>query len=123
MIKLPDYHKSLDVLHYGCEEPRAYFIPYQDDETAALARSESRYFHSLCGEWDFRYYADCTALEENFDTEKIVERFVRADASRTTEGSGLGLNIAESLVELQGGSMRLTVDGDLFKVTLMFPQV
>ena len=59
----------------------------------------------------------------NVDAEELMERFVRGDASRNTEGSGLGLNIARSLVELQGGSMQLTVDGDLFKVTLMFPQV
>ena len=46
-----------------------------------------------------------------------MERFVRGDSSRTstTEGSGLGLNIAKSLTELQGGRFRLTVDGDLFK--------
>ena len=59
----------------------------------------------------------------NVDAEELMERFVRGDASRNTEGSGLGLNIARSLVELQGGKMHLTVDGDLFKVTLMFPQV
>ena len=52
-----------------------------------------------------------------------MERFVRGDTSRNTEGSGLGLNIAKSLVELQGGKMHLTVDGDLFKVTLSFPLV
>ena len=59
----------------------------------------------------------------NVDAEELMERFVRGDTSRNTEGSGLGLNIAKSLVELQGGSMQLTVDGDLFKVTLMFPMV
>ena len=59
----------------------------------------------------------------NVDAEELMERFVRGDASRNTEGSGLGLNIAQSLVELQGGSMQLTVDGDLFKVTLTFPLV
>ncbi len=55
--------------------------------------------------------------------EELTERFVRGDASRTTEGNGLGLSIAQSLTELQGGSMRLTVDGDLFKVTLKFPKI
>ena len=50
-----------------------------------------------------------------------ADRFVRGDASRNTEGSGLGLNIARSLVELQKGQMHLMVDGDLFKVTLVFP--
>lgn len=50
-----------------------------------------------------------------------MERFVRGDTARSTEGSGLGLNIARSLVELQGGKMQLTVDGDLFKAELEFP--
>ena len=57
----------------------------------------------------------------NVNAEELMERFVRGDASRNTEGSGLGLNIARSLAELQGGQMHLTVDGDLFKVTLIFP--
>ena len=59
--------------------------------------------------------------ELNVDAEELLERFVRGDASRNTEGSGLGLNIAKSLVELQGGQMHLTVDGDLFKVTIVLP--
>ena len=53
--------------------------------------------------------------------EELMERFVRGDASRNTEGSGLGLNIAKSLMELQKGQLKLLVDGDLFKVTLVFP--
>ena len=58
----------------------------------------------------------------NVDPRELTERFVRGDASRNTEGSGLGLNIAKSLMELQKGSLELTVDGDLFKVTLKFPK-
>ena len=57
----------------------------------------------------------------NVGTDELMERFVRGDVSRNTEGSGLGLNIAKSLVELQKGQMHLMVDGDLFKVTLVFP--
>lgn len=57
----------------------------------------------------------------NVNSDELMERFVRGDASRNTEGSGLGLNIAKSLVELQKGQMHLMVDGDLFKVTLIFP--
>ena len=57
----------------------------------------------------------------NVAPDELLERFVRGDASRNTEGSGLGLNIAKSLVELQGGQMHLMVDGDLFKVTLVLP--
>ena len=52
-----------------------------------------------------------------------MERFVRGDKSRNTEGSGLGLSIARSLTELQKGEMRIEVDGDLFKVTLTFDAV
>ena len=59
--------------------------------------------------------------ELNVSAEDLMERFVRGDASRNTEGSGLGLNIAKSLMELQGGKLELLVDGDLFKVTLIFP--
>ncbi len=58
--------------------------------------------------------------ELNVPAEELMERFVRGDISRNTEGSGLGLNIAQSLMEAQGGSLRLYVDGDLFKVTLRF---
>ncbi len=59
--------------------------------------------------------------ELNVSADELTERFVRGDASRNTEGSGLGLNIAKSLMELQKGTLELTVDGDLFKVTLAFP--
>ena len=54
----------------------------------------------------------------NISAEELMERFVRGDESRNSEGNGLGLNIARSLMEVQGGSLDLTVDGDLFKVTL-----
>ncbi len=57
----------------------------------------------------------------NTNAEELMERFVRGDASRNTEGSGLGLNIAKSLMEVQHGKLQLLVDGDLFKVTLIFP--
>lgn len=56
----------------------------------------------------------------NISGEELMERFVRGDSSRNTEGSGLGLSIAQSLMELMGGSLELYVDGDLFKVTLKF---
>ena len=56
----------------------------------------------------------------NISAEELMERFVRGDASRTTEGSGLGLSIAKSLTELNHGTLELTVDGDLFKATLTF---
>lgn len=59
-------------------------------------------------------------LEKSGD--ELMERFVRGDASRRAEGSGLGLSIAQSLTELQGGSFRLEIDGDLFKAIVSFPQ-
>ena len=59
----------------------------------------------------------------NVSSEELMERFVRGDASRNTEGSGLGLNIAKSLMDLQHGQLQLLVDGDLFKATLIFPAV
>ncbi len=55
--------------------------------------------------------------------DELTERFVRGDSSRNTEGSGLGLSIANSLTELQKGKMTLVVDGDLFKVQLTFDEV
>jgi len=58
--------------------------------------------------------------EINIDGEMLSERFVRGDKSRNTEGSGLGLAIAKSFTELQGGTLEIIVDGDLFKVVIVF---
>ena len=54
----------------------------------------------------------------NITADELMQRFVRGDKSRSTEGSGLGISIAQNLVELQGGEFRLKLDGDLFKVEL-----
>ena len=59
----------------------------------------------------------------NISADELMERFVRGDASRHTEGSGLGLSIAKSLTELQYGSFAIAIDGDLFKATLTFPKI
>lgn len=59
----------------------------------------------------------------NISAEELTERFIRGDVSRSTEGSGLGLSIARSLTELQGGKFELYLDGDLFKVTIEFAVV
>ena len=59
--------------------------------------------------------------EMDFDAAEITERFVRGDAARTTEGSGLGLAIAKSYVMACGGTLAVDVDGDLFKVRIIFP--
>ncbi|WP_349672375.1 HAMP domain-containing sensor histidine kinase [Lacrimispora sp.] len=82
-----------------------------------------------------RVYADITKEEENIlftiknisenplniRPDELTERFVRGDVARTTEGSGLGISIAKSLTELQGGQFQLYIDGDLFKATVAFP--
>ena len=54
----------------------------------------------------------------NFSADELMERFVRGDVSRTTEGSGLGLSIARSIMERQNGELKITLDGDLFKVEM-----
>ena len=61
-----------------------------------------------------------SASELNIAPEDLTERFVRGDASRNTEGSGLGLTIAKSFIELQKGKMKLEIDGDLFKVNIFW---
>ena len=57
------------------------------------------------------------------EADELMGRFVRGDRSRSTEGSGLGLSIAKSLTELQGGTFTVSLDGDLFRVTVCFPIV
>ena len=70
--------------------------------------------------------SECTALPQeyqqplNITADELTERFIRGDVSRNTEGSGLGLSIAKDLVQLQGGTFNLYLDGDLFKVTIEF---
>ncbi|MBQ2880035.1 MAG: sensor histidine kinase, partial [Anaerotignum sp.] len=57
----------------------------------------------------------------NIPVDELMERFVRGDSSRHTEGSGLGLNIAQSLIKLQKGRFTLDIDGDMFKAILKLP--
>lgn len=58
----------------------------------------------------------------NIRPDELTERFIRGDSARTTEGSGLGLSIAKSLVQVQGGSFEILLDGDLFKTVISFPE-
>lgn len=59
----------------------------------------------------------------NISADELTERFVRGDLSRSSEGSGLGLSIAQSLTTMQGGTFNLYLDGDLFRVNIRFPRV
>lgn len=86
---------------------------------------------------DSRVYIDITENGENYDitikniskeklnitSEELMQRFVRGDKSRNTEGSGLGLSIAQSLTSLQGGKLTIKIDGDLFKVNIRWPKI
>ncbi len=58
----------------------------------------------------------------NIQAGELTERFIRGDVARSTEGSGLGLSIAKTLTELQKGSFDIYLDGDLFKITIIFPE-
>ena len=60
--------------------------------------------------------------ELNVPPERLMERFVRGDESRTAEGSGLGLSIAQSLTDLQNGRFEISIDGDLFKAPVTLPK-
>ena len=68
-------------------------------------------------------FRNISAAPLHISGEELMQRFVRGDVSRSSEGSGLGLSIARSLTELMGGRFELSVDGDLFKVILRFPVV
>ena len=65
-------------------------------------------------------FRNMSATEMNYDPEQLTERFVRGDVSRNSEGSGLGLAIVKSFVELQGGTFKIDVDGDLFIAIISF---
>ena len=62
-----------------------------------------------------------SAYELNITEKELMERFKRGDESRTSEGSGLGLSIAESLVRVQNGKFHIEIDGDLFKSIIELP--
>jgi len=68
-------------------------------------------------------FRNISASQLNVPAEELMERFVRGDSSRTTSGSGLGLTIARSLVEVQNGTFSLEIEGDMFKVHVSLPTV
>jgi len=67
-------------------------------------------------------FKNISSYEMNFSPSEITERFTRGDESRNTEGSGLGLSIAKSFIELQNGNLEIIIDGDLFKLIVTFPK-
>ncbi len=94
-----------NICKYAMRGTRVYLTVEDRGDVAAIA------FKNIS-----RYPLDISADE-------LQERFVRGDKSRHTEGNGLGLSITQSLTRLQGGSLELTVDGDFFKVVLIFEKV
>ena len=93
----------MNVLKYAQPDTRAYFDLYQNGGQIAIA------------------IKNISREPLNISPDELMERFVRGDSSRHTEGSGLGLSIARSLAELMNGKMTLLLDGDLFKTILEFP--
>ena len=89
---------------YACAGTRLYIAARREGETVAFS------------------FKNISRDALNIDPDELMERFVRGDSSRTTEGSGLGLNIAKSLVELQKGTLSIAIDGDLFKVGFILPR-
>ena len=71
--------------------------------------------------WSFLTVKNISAQPLSVSGVELTERFVRGDTSRSTEGSGLGLSITKSLVELMHGSLQIIVDGDLFKAVVALP--
>lgn len=82
------------------------------------------YIKSLVSGDDVRItFGNISKAPLDISSDELMERFVRGDASRNTEGSGLGLSIAQSLIELQGGTFDIKIDGDLFKAEIVFKKV
>lgn len=92
----------INVIKYAMEGSRVYIDIMDKDENAEIT------------------IKNISADEINFNSSDIVERFERGDKSRNTDGSGLGLAIAKSFVEAQGGTFKIEIDGDLFKVIITF---
>ncbi len=89
------------------------------------AMSETRVYLILeeQEDWVCFTFKNISRTELDLKPEELMERFVRGDKSRHTDGNGLGLAIAKSLTELQNGTLTLDIDGDLFKVILKFPSM
>lgn len=95
------------------------------NNAAKYAMKGSRVYADLHGENGNAVFTLKNISEQplNISADELTERFIRGDVSRSTEGSGLGLSIAQNLTQLQGGKFEIYLDGDLFKVTVTFPMV
>lgn len=95
-----------NVAKYALEKTRVYVEVQETGDTAVFS---------------IKNVSEKSLALENSSVEDLTERFIRGDSSRTTEGSGLGLSIAKNLTILMGGQFQISVDGDLFRATLVFP--
>lgn len=95
-----------NVAKYALEKTRVYVEVMAKDGRAVFS---------------IRNVSERSLAQENSNAGDLTERFTRGDSSRTTEGSGLGLSIAKNLTGLMGGEFKITVDGDLFIATMVFP--
>ena len=83
MLKF-NYHTSLDVLHVNCEKPRAYFVPFENEEKALCGdRSTSERLISLCGKWDFKFYARPSDIDEFTENAFTTDSFDKMDVPRS----------------------------------------
>ena len=93
-----------NICKYALEDTRVYVAASSDAETVTIS------------------FKNVSRAELNISPDELMERFVRGDASRHTEGSGLGLSIAGSLVHLMNGTFALSIDGDLFRADITLPR-
>lgn len=93
-----------NICKYALEDTRVYVVAASGDETVTIS------------------FKNVSRAELNISPDELMERFVRGDASRHTEGSGLGLSIAGSLVRLMNGTFALSIDGDLFRADVTLPR-
>ena len=93
-----------NICKYALEDTRVYAVASCDEKTVTISLK------------------NVSRAELNISPDELMERFVRGDASRHTEGSGLGLSIAGSLVQLMGGTFDLSIDGDLFRADITLPR-
>ena len=94
-----------NICKYALPNTRVYLLLERNNNTATIS------------------FKNISATELDMSANDLMERFVRGDKSRNTEGSGLGLSIAESLTTLQNGEFNIQLDGDLFKIVISFPVI